>query len=87
MSRQTGASILWFMAGIGIGTGATFLFGTRTGQRYRRQAARMVEDGCEQITGAGQEFLDKGKELFSNGREFVEETGARIGRELRFARK
>lgn len=85
MSRYTGERILWFIAGVGIGTGATFLFGTRRGQRYRRQVARMVEDGCEQISEAGQEFVGRGKELLDSGREFVEETGRRVGARLHVA--
>jgi len=83
--RNAGEKILWFVAGVGIGAGATFLFGTREGRKYRRQAARMVEDGCEQITEAGREALDKGKELLQNSREFVEETGRRVGARLHVA--
>ena len=87
MSRGNGERILWFVVGVGIGTGATFLFGTREGRKVRRQVARMMEDGCDQITEAGREAIDKGKELLDEGRGFVKETGARIGRELHVARR
>jgi hypothetical protein len=85
--RSAGERIIFFVAGAGIGAGMVFLFGTRTGQRYRRQVARIVEDRCEQVTEAGREVLDKGKEALETGREFLEETGARIGKKLQFARK
>ncbi|MBI3933651.1 MAG: YtxH domain-containing protein [Acidobacteria bacterium] len=85
MITRTGEKVLWFVAGVGIGTGITFLFGTRTGKKYRRQMVRMVEDGCEQVTEAGKEVLDKGKELIETGREFVEEAGKRVGARLRVA--
>ena len=61
MSRGNGERVLWFVAGVGIGTGAMFLFGTRKGEKYRRQMARVVEDRREQIAEAGQEVLEKGK--------------------------
>jgi hypothetical protein len=77
--------VLWFVSGIGLGAGATFLFGTREGRRYRRQVARMVEDKYDQISEAGCEAIDRGKELLEEGRNFVQETGARIGRELHLA--
>jgi gas vesicle protein len=80
--RNAAERILWFAAGIGIGAGATFLFGTREGRKYRRQVARMVEDRYEQIAEAGREAIDKGKEMVEEGRQFVEETGKRVGARL-----
>jgi hypothetical protein len=83
--RNTAERILWFVTGVGIGAGATFLFGTREGRKYRRQMARMVEDRCEQIGEASREVIDKGKEFLETGREFVEETGRRVGARLHVA--
>jgi len=76
---------LWFTAGLGIGTGATWLFATRDGRRARRQVAHMVKDGRERLSETGHDVLEKGKELVDRGKEFVEETGAEVGRRLHFA--
>jgi hypothetical protein len=76
---------LWFTAGLGIGAGATWLFGTRGGRKARRQIARMVEDGRERLTEAGHDVLGKGEELYERGKEFAEHTGAEVGRRLHSA--
>jgi gas vesicle protein len=85
--KDTGERVLWFVIGASIGAGATFLFGTKEGRRYRRQMARMAEETCEQITETGQEILDKGRKVYESGREFVEETGKRVGARLHVAAK
>ncbi|MBI4478752.1 MAG: YtxH domain-containing protein [Acidobacteria bacterium] len=87
MSRADGEKVLWLIAGLGIGAGVTFLFGTRAGRNYRRQIGRVVEEGCDQITEVGKDALEKGKELYESGREFVEETGKRVGARLHVAGK
>ena len=83
--RNSGEKIFWLVAGAGIGAGATYLFGTREGRRYRRQVARMVEDGCEQLEVVRQDVLESGKEVFERGKEIVEETGAKVSRKLHLA--
>lgn len=85
--RNTVEKALWFVVGAGVGAGVTFLYGTRTGRKYRRQMARMAEEGCERITETGQEILNKGKEFYESGKQFVEETGRRVGAKLHVAAK
>lgn len=77
---------LWLIGGASIGAGATWLFGTRSGRKARRQMARMVEDGRERLGEAGHDVLEKGKEAFERGKEYVEETGHRVASGLRIAR-
>ena len=79
--------ILWFVVGVGFGTGVALLFGTRTGRRYRRQMARIVEDGCDQVDEVRQDVLERGKEVYERGREFVEEAGSKVARSLHLAHK
>ena len=76
---------LWLTAGIGVGAGATWLYGTRSGRKARRQIARVAEDGRERLTEAGHDVLEKGEELYERGKEFMEHTGTEVGRRLHFA--
>ena len=85
MNNHLMAKTLWFTTGLGIGAGATWLFGTRSGRRARRQITRVVEDGRERLTEAGHDVLEKGGELYERGKEFVGHTGSEVGRRLHLA--
>ena len=77
---------LWFVAGVGIGAGATWLFATRGGRKARRQVAHMVKDGREYIVKAGESACETGKEFYERGKEFAEDARERIESGLRAVR-
>jgi len=81
----------WFAAGIGLGIASTWLIATPRGRRARRNAARqvsrMADQGREEVQKATRRARDRGMEMMGSGREFVRETGADLGRRLRFATK
>ena len=85
--RNSAGNLLWFIAGTGIGVGTMYLFGTKEGKKFRRQMARTMNEGCEQIGEARRELFERGKEILDEGKEFVEQTGKRVGASLHVAAK
>jgi hypothetical protein len=84
MNNHIARKSFWFAVGLGAGAGATWLFGTRSGRRARRQIGHVFEDSRERLAQVGGDALDKGKRVYTRGREFLERTSA-VGRGFRFA--
>lgn len=67
---------VYFLAGLGIGAIAALIFAPGSGEETRRYVAAKAEEGKDYLAGKGKEvrrqageFIVKGKELMSKGRE------------------
>jgi len=78
---------LLFIAGLGIGAGATWFFGTRSGRKAQKKLVRLAEDGRDRIAETSRELLDKGRDLAERSLEFAEEAGQRVGQKLHLAHR
>ena len=76
-----------FIAGLGIGAGATWFFGTRSGRKAQKKLVRLAEDGRDRIAESSREFLDKGKDLAERSLEIAGETSQRVGQMLHLAHR
>ena len=79
----------WFAAGIGLGIASTWLIATPRGRRARRNLARRVDQGCDELQRTTRDVKEKmtarGMEMVDSGRQFVKEAGAELGKRMRFA--
>ena len=73
---------LWFIAGLGIGAGATWFLATNSGRRTQLKLRRMAEEGCDRVAETSREILDKGKELAGRGKDAAVETRDWVGEKL-----
>ena len=87
MKASKGEKFLWLIAGLGLGTGITFLFATTEGRRVRRDLWRLAKESGERITEGGQEVLEKGKQVYERGKEVVDEAMEFVERGRRFVRR
>jgi len=83
MSDRDGSSIVWFLAGLGLGAAAGLLYAPRSGnetrdvlrnkaeegREYMRDRARQVREQANQWVDRGREALNQQKEQFRSAYE------------------
>jgi gas vesicle protein len=79
-SEDTTSKAMWFLAGAAIGSTLALLFAPASGRVTRRQIRRGVEQGKDIISESGQDFLEKGKELYEKGRKMADDAADLIER-------
>lgn len=73
MSRRSTESFLWMLAGLGLGAGIALLFAPKTGRDTRRYLSRLAEQGRDRVVETGEEFVDRGKKVYEQGKAVVDE--------------
>ena len=73
MSRQTTDKFLWILCGMGLGAGVALLFAPKSGRDTRRYLARMAREGRDRVVETGEEFVDRGKKVYEQGKHAVDE--------------
>jgi gas vesicle protein len=81
MSDQSNSKIVWFIAGLGLGTVATLLYAPKSGRDTRRALANSVDDGRQYLADLGHDarehvtgWIDTGKKVVAGRKDQV--TGA-----------
>jgi gas vesicle protein len=62
MRQDTTRNVLWFLAGVGIGTAVGVITAPKSGSETRHLLA-----------SSGREYYERGRELYERGREFADE--------------
>jgi gas vesicle protein len=65
--------LVWFVAGASIGATLTLLFAPQSGKATRRYLGKQVRKGRAAIEDAGEDILDKGRDLYKQGRHMAED--------------
>ena len=73
MSRHTTDKFLWMLGGIGLGAGVALLFAPKSGRDTRRYLARMAREGRDRVVETGEEFVDRGKKVYEQGKAVVDD--------------
>lgn len=70
----------FILAGMGIGAGLALLYAPKTGKDARKYLSRMAEDSRDKVVETGEEFADRGKKAYEQGKAVVDEAMEYIDR-------
>lgn len=73
MSEDGNASIVWFLAGLGVGAVIGVVTAPRDGAATRRLIGVKAEEAGGFIAANGREYFDRGRELYEKGRQLADE--------------
>jgi gas vesicle protein len=71
MSDQDGGSILWFLAGLGVGAVVGILYAPRSGNETREALRAKAEEGREFVRERARQAREQAAEWADRGREVV----------------
>lgn len=71
MSDRDGNSLVWFLAGLGLGALAGVLYAPRSGAETRDALRARAEDGREYVRSRAREAKDQAQQWADRGREAV----------------
>jgi gas vesicle protein len=71
MANREGSSILWFLAGVGIGTAVGILYAPRPGSETREVLRTKADEGRDFVRARAQEAREHANEWVDKGREVV----------------
>ncbi len=67
-----GSRVLWFLAGLGIGSVLALLYAPRSGRETRRYIQKKADEAREFIAERGQEVCERGREIVEEAAGLVE---------------
>jgi gas vesicle protein len=71
MSDRDGNSLVWFLAGLGLGALAGVLYAPRSGSETREVLRQRAEDGRDYMRGRAREAREQATQWADRGREVV----------------
>ena len=71
MSDRDGSSLIWFLAGLGLGAAAGILFAPRSGNETREQLRARAEEGREYVKNRAREAREQAAQWADKGRDVV----------------
>jgi gas vesicle protein len=71
MSNRDGSSVLWFLAGVGIGTAVGVLYAPRSGSETREVLRAKADEGRDFVRARAQDAREQANEWVDKGREAV----------------
>ncbi|HSS98032.1 MAG TPA: YtxH domain-containing protein, partial [Terriglobales bacterium] len=69
--RDSGNSLLWFLAGLGIGAAVGVLYAPRSGSETREALLARAEEGREYMRERAREAREQASDWVDKGREVV----------------
>ena len=72
MAQDNGSKIVWFVAGIAIGSTIALLYAPQSGENTRRILGKKAREGRDVLSDGGRELVDKGRELYEKGRKVAD---------------
>ena len=79
-TENNGTKFVWFLTGAAIGAAIALLYAPQSGRDTRKFIRKRTEAGCDALTDAGKEALDRGREYYDKGRKIAEEAGELLER-------
>jgi gas vesicle protein len=80
MAQDNGDKLLWFLAGAALGATVALLYAPHPGQQTRRIIGRKARQGREMLEEQGTDLLEKGRDLYRQGRRVADEAADLIER-------
>jgi gas vesicle protein len=72
-NSNSGANIVWFLAGLSAGAAVGLLCAPASGAETRRQLLEKTERSKAYLATSGRDYMDKGRELYDKGRRLADE--------------
>ena len=63
----------WFLVGLVIGAAASVLYAPKSGRDTREFITRKTSEGREAVESAGENIIDRGRDLYDKGRQLVDD--------------
>ena len=73
MRSNNGTNLLWFLAGVSLGTAATMMLTPVSGAETRRRIGERADDARGFLKESGREYFERGRELYEHGRTLADE--------------
>ncbi len=70
---NSGAKVVWFMAGIAIGATVALLYAPASGEHTRRKIVKKTLQSRDAVADSGKEMLERGKEMYERGRKLADD--------------
>jgi gas vesicle protein len=80
MADNNSGSLVWFVAGAAIGASIALLYAPQSGRDTRRYLNKKTRQGREALEEVGQDFADKGRELYKKGRGLADDAAELLER-------
>jgi len=71
LSDRDGSSLIWFLAGLGLGAAAGILYAPRSGNETREQLRARAEEGREYVKSRAREAREQAAQWADKGRDVV----------------
>ena len=75
MERDNSANVVWFLTGAALGAAIALLYAPQSGADTRRYLGRKARKGREALNDVSEDLMEKGRELYDQGRRVAEEAG------------
>ena len=79
MSDRDGGSIMWFMAGLGLGALLGVLYAPRAGRETREALLESAEEGRDFVVAKGRQAREQAGQWADRGREVVSRQKEQLG--------
>jgi len=66
-------NLIWFLAGAAVGAAAGILLAPKSGSETRKLVSKTTHDSAEAVEKTGHDLMEKGKELYDQGKKIVED--------------
>jgi len=73
MADRAADKVIWFAAGVALGTAAAMLYAPWAGRDLRRKIAEKANQGSTAIAETSKDLYDKGKRMIERGRQLAAE--------------
>ncbi|MDZ4799431.1 MAG: YtxH domain-containing protein [Bryobacteraceae bacterium] len=73
MRDDTSNSLLWFAAGLSLGTVIGLMTAPQSGAETRRLIGSRADDARRHLASNSREYIDRGRELYERGKQLAEE--------------
>jgi gas vesicle protein len=80
MAQDNGDRVLWLLLGAALGATVALLYAPQPGEKTRRLISRKAREGREILEDRGGDLLDKGRDLYKQGRRVADEAADLIER-------
>ena len=73
MRNDSSTNVIWFLAGLSLGTAAGILLAPNAGSHTRRKIGSRANEAGQYLTTHGHDYYERGRELYEKGRHLADE--------------
>jgi hypothetical protein len=73
MRNDSSANLMWFLAGLGLGTAAGMLLAPQPGSDTRRMIGSRANEAGQYLSAHSHDYYERGRELYDKGKHLADE--------------